>query len=446
MINDGNLFWLEKHITFLNIKINLGIVCSKTIKEKNTMRIMFLTFLGLCGFVVPLFSQSNTIDISFDEIKEFINTHSPIIKLIEQAYDLKESERRLNLTWTNPSIDYSQEVIRNKGFDDKEHFLVLSKQFEMPWLHFARRKSWHYFMESANYQKKDNYNNFVSNIKSGYIEIKLIEEQINRLKRFNQVIDDIAKIAQHQMEEGAISGINHQLIQMTQFNIDAKLIELAKSKHSIENLWKAKIGIDESDDINLSTTIDFKSIAIKSSDYYQALAPATFGIVQRERMKTALQKQIRVQKQSWLPNLTLFGGYKKVEPDFNGYTFGLSLPVPILNINRHQIKKSQVEMGLFENELLLYRLELKSKIDSRLKIINNYLNSLQKNSSRFKTIEQVVENITFSYQQRSVSLTDVLTYAQIYSEGIQNYYVQLTDYYRSIFELEALIGEKLITF
>ena len=163
-------------------------------------------------------------------------------------------------------------------------------------------------------------------------------------------------------------------------------------------------------------------------------------------MRAALQKQIQVQKQSWVPHLTLFGGYKKIEPDLDGYIFGASLPIPIISSNRPGINKSQLEVDLFEQELLLYLLELKTKIDSRLKVIKNYIDSLQKNSSQFKALEQIVEDITYSYQQQSVSLTDILNYAQIYSEGIQNYYGQLTDYYRSIFELEALAGEILIEF
>lgn len=72
--------------------------------------------------------------------------------------------------------------------------------------------------------------------------------------------------------------------------------------------------------------------------------------------------------------------------------------------------------------------------------------ALQKNSSQFKSIEEVMENITFSYQQGSISLIDVLNSIQIYSEGIQNYYEQLTGYYRTIFEFEAMIGKTLIAF
>ena len=198
------------------------------------MRLMFLTLFELCIFVLPLFSQSDTINISFGEIKEFIDTYSPIVKMINRSYDLTEAERKLDLKWTNPTIDYSQEVIQNNVSNEKEQFLVFSKQFEMPWLHLTRRQSWQYFIASADYQKKDNYNNFISDIKSGYIQIKLIEDQINRLEEFRQVIENVEKIAQHQMEEGAISGLNFQLIRMTQFNTDAKLIEQKKRKSIIK--------------------------------------------------------------------------------------------------------------------------------------------------------------------------------------------------------------------
>ncbi len=410
------------------------------------MRKLFFSLIGLCIFVLPLFSQSDIIDISFEGIPEFINTHSPIVKMIDQAYHLKKADKESDLKWSNPLANYSQEVIQDDILNQKEHFLVLSKQFEMPWIYTSRRKSWHFLMESAAYQKKEQLNNFIGDIKGGYVEIKLIEEQINRMEIFKQVIADIAKIAQHQAEEGAISEIDQQLIQMTLFNINSELVQLVQKKHSIENQWKSKIGVDESSNLLLSTKIDFKAIKTESPDSYLASIPSTLGILQRENLKNALQKQIQVAKRSWLPYVNLAGGYKKVEPNFEGYTFGLSLPFPILNTNKAQIKKFQIELEMFDNELLLYRLELKSQIKTKLNIINNYLMALQKNSSQFKSIEDVMENIVFSYQQGSISLIDVLNSAQIYSEGIQNYYEQLTAYYRSIFEFEAMIGKTLLEF
>jgi len=410
------------------------------------MHKLFFSLMGLCIIVLPVFSQSDIIDISFEGIPEFINTHSPIVKMIDQAYNLKKAERKSNLTWSNPLVDYSQEVIQDNILNEKEHFLVLSKQFEMPWIYTSRRKSWHFLMESAAYQKKEQLNNFIGDIKGGYVEIKLLEEQINRLEIFKHLLADVAKIAQHQAEEGAISEIDQQLIQMTLFNINSDLVQLVQKKYSIENQWKSKIGVDETNNLLLTTKIDFKSIKTESPGFYLASIPTTLGILHRENLKNALQKQIQVAKRSWLPYVNLAGGYKKVEPNFEGYTFGLSLPIPILNTNRAQVNKFQIELELFDNELLLYRLELNSQIKTKLNMINTYLMALQKNSSQFKSIEDVMENIVFSYQQGSLSLIDVLNSTQIYTEGIQNYYEQLIAYYRSIFEFEAVIGKTLIVF
>ena len=44
-----------------------------------------------------------------------------------------------------------------------------------------------------------------------------------------------------------------------------------------------------------------------------------------------------------------------------------------------------------------------------------------------------------------MSLMELLNAIQIHDNGIQQYFSQLTDYYRSLFELEALTGQILVT-
>ena len=187
---------------------------------------LFTCFGLLFTFISPVFSQDGIVAISFDELDEFAIRNSPEVKVIEQTYNLDVTEGKIDLQWSNPVINYSQEFVEDDSSEQREHFLTLSKQFEMPWVYSLRRQSWDFQLEAAGYQKEQKLKNFISEIKAGYVEIKLIEEQTERLKGLSKVISDTAEVAKSQLEEGAISGIEQNLIQLSLSNLDSRLLRL----------------------------------------------------------------------------------------------------------------------------------------------------------------------------------------------------------------------------
>jgi hypothetical protein len=58
----------------------------------------------------------------------------------------------------------------------------------------------------------------------------------------------------------------------------------------------------------------------------------------------------------------------------------------------------------------------------------------------------MMESIQTSYQEGWMTLTEMLNAIELQTDGIQAFYKQLTDYYRSLFQLEAIIGKILVNF
>ena len=64
--------------------------------------------------------------------------------------------------------------------------------------------------------------------------------------------------------------------------------------------------------------------------------------------------------------------------------------------------------------------------------------------TNFNDAPDMIASALVSYQEGWMSLMELQNAIQIHDNGIQQYFSQLTDYYRSLFELEALTGQILV--
>lgn len=405
---------------------------------------IFLGLILISAVTSSVFAQDSTVEISFGDLSEFAAENSPVVRVINDDYSNEITNKEIDLQFTNPVISYSQEYVENDSEEEREQYLILEKQFEMPWVYSLRRKSWNHQVESAEYKKEQSIRDFMAGIKADYVDIRLREDKIVHLRELRRIITNVADIAQSQREEGAISGVEGNLIRLALSNLESRIMQASLEKRDITSKWKTKIGADTVDNVHLSSKIDFRPVNIEPVDAYLSMVPDTSGFRQRERKIEAAQKRVGMQKSSIVPHFSLFGGYKTINPDYNGYVFGLSLPIPILNLNTPQIKKEYVELNLAENELYSYKLGTGHEIQTKLRTISDYKESLAELTPQFSSTESLIDNTVFSYKEGQISITDLLNAIQIYAESIDQYYEQLAIYYRNIFELEAMINKEIV--
>ena len=392
--------------------------------------------------ITPAFSQEETVAIKFEGLVECAIRQSPAIQIIERRYDLTGTERKMDLQWANPEFNYSQEDAGGQ----MEQYLTLSKQIEMPWVYTSRQRSWEDQLESAKYKKEDRIRLFISELKGGYIELKLLETQLAHLNRLKDIIVNVSDVAQDQLKEGALSGVDQHLIQMILVNINARLQTIKRASRAVESKWKTNMGIDASAYLQLLTEIHFLPVELENLDHYLSSISNIPGYRQREKTKSAIQNQILMERRRLIPHFSLFGGYKKLESDQDGYVAGISIPLPLLNQNRAVIQKQQISLEIANSELEQYQQILQGQIKTLVSTSQNLGTSLEMTKIHFSKNQDMMESIQTSYQEGWMTLTEMLNAVELQADGIQAFYKQLTDYYRSIFQLEAIIGKTLVNF
>ena len=396
--------------------------------------------IALMMMVSPTVSQEESVSLKFDELVDFAMEHSVVVQIIEGTNNLTRTERDKELQWTNPDFNYSQEVA-----GEQEHYMTFSKQIEMPWVYAKRRRNWATRLEAAEYKKEAQIRRLMTRLKSGYIEFKLLGTQLAHLNQLREVIVDASTVARDQFKEGTLSGVEQHLIQMTLVNINARFQAIRHAEQSVESRWKADIGISTSADLQLLTDIHFQRLPLETTDHYLTLIPNTPGYQQRERTKMAMRSRTQMEKGRLIPHFSLFGGSKNVGST-SGYVAGISIPLPVLNRNRAAIDVRQIELEIASRELEQYQQNLGGQIETLVLAIRSLGSSLEMVEDHFSEDHDIIPSVLVAYQEGWMSLTEMLNAILIHAEGDQKFYTQLADYYRGLFELEAITGQPLVTF
>jgi outer membrane protein TolC len=386
--------------------------------------------------------KADELNIHFDQLDSLARMESPRSKIIEHEYQKSLAERDENLQWNNPELAYDIEKV-----DVSEEFQVtFGKQFALPWAHLSRRSAWNQRINSADLYRKSLMVDHVAEMKTGYVKVRINQQYLARLKQLHTILTEISHVAASRHTEGHISGIEEHLIKMALISLNANYHDAMQRRHEAMASWRTALGYSAEDSLILSTDIEYNKIELQPASHYIAVAEFQPGVQARQIMHQALSKQASAARASFIPSFNLYGGYKKIEPDYDGYVAGVSLSIPLFNRNSAAARKYRAESNIAAQEASLYRGQVEGKIriltrsiEESQKILTTVANHPEEDIEFLNTLLQ-------SYEEGWLTLSELLSAIQIETAGFEDYYDLLIKYYENLFELEALTGEKLITF
>lgn len=407
------------------------------------LRLLWSGFWCLVMFTLLRPVEAQPLSIAFEGLVDFAVNRSAEARLIETSYDLARTKSNLDMQWTNPNISYSQEYAGG----DREHYLTLDKRIEMPWVYSLRRKGWKIKAKAAEFEKQARLREYFQQIKSTYVELKLLERQEQSLLETEQVIEKMMEVTSHKFKEGVFSELEQQAIQMTMFNMQSKVIEIEQERRAVESDLKVKLSIDESREILLVTNITFHSVTLESADFYETRFTQAPGYQEWKMKIEAAEKRIGLAKRMrLLPSIEIFGGYKRVTPDEDGYVFGLSAPFPVFNWNQPQVDRQRQEMQIMKEGFNQFTLQVLQGINVTLDAVKRTGKYLESATGNVERGERFLEGLLIAFEEGQISISELLNSVQILLENIREYYLQLTEYYQNLFLLESASGLELVSF
>jgi len=155
------------------------------------------------------------------------------------------------------------------------------------------------------------------------------------------------------------------------------------------------------------------------------------------RMAEAAQSEVLSVRRERMPDIDLSLGAEyntrvrneeAPAPEFVGYSVGLSIPLPVSNFNRGEVRATQVRAQQAQLEADYIRASIKMEV---LQAFNNYETARQRvadyDSHLLEEARQVLEGKIYAYRHGETSLLEVITAQHTYNEIQQAYATSLHD-------------------
>lgn len=408
------------------------------------MRKLIAVFLVCC--VPGLTAQETIIKVSIADIPARAMSHAPAVKHIENEYLHKKTKTQIATRWQNPEFEYEAEHLTDGIYEEQETAFLIKKQLPLPWVYFQSRGVQGDYFKAAAYVRNAELRNSLAELKTLYAKAQLVNQMGVRLNRLKNTIERLTQFADERFRSGLLSETQHMLILFSLSNIDAKLLKTNQQERALRNRFKTNIGIQDEDKLLLTTQIQYQKIDVSDIDLSLVYFYNTNQFKAHSTQISARKRQIIMEKMKVLPDLNIVGGYKDIGNNFNGYIFGLSLPLPLFDQNQPHIEQSKIA---YQNSLLEYD-QFKQQVvwQSRhyLESINELSDFFEENGEIYDKMDRTVENAAFAFQKGFVELSDLLNSIEIYVDTLERFNEQLYEYCANVFQLEALLEKELITF
>lgn len=401
----------------------------------------FVQCLLWLGAAAPV-ASAGVVTLRFDELESYADSLSLQAQWIDREYDLTASERDADLAWSNPEVSFDREVVNRLA----ENEVTISKQIEAPWAYSKKRSAWDKRIQSAELWRRRSTSLLLAELKSGYTGLWLQDEYLKRLGQLRSILTDASQIADSRHSEGHLSGVEEHLVQMSVISLHASFQAVRQERREAAAAWMARLGLPPGDTVSLVTPIRFKLIPLEESGRYVAQLDS-----QPEARSRALLEQFHLEYASAergriIPGISLYGGYKSVEPSLDGYVAGFSLSIPLFNTNRAAARRFELEGERLAAENRMQQSERAAQVLALVESIEEAHLPLSAVTEHFSEDLEALDGLLLAYDEGMLSLSDLLNGLQIELAGLRDYFEQWMRYYDNVFMLEALTGARLLTF
>ncbi len=158
----------------------------------------------------------------------------------------------------------------------------------------------------------------------------------------------------------------------------------------------------------------------------------------------AMSASLSLSKREATPSLAVEAGYKRWMGGFDGFVFGLTIPLPLFDRNQGKIAAAQAEK---EKQSLNYEL-MKRYASSEIAILMEKTSHLQARISdilaQLEKTREVTKISSIAYEEGEISLIEVLDAVRSEKELSMEYNNAVYEYWASVFEMERATSTRIL--
>lgn len=416
----------------------------------NKIFILFISIsLFLYGYAQDL-NESNSITLT--EAIEIGLKNNPVIKSAYENISAVEGKFWSGISLPSPEIGVSYEFVPlGSGLNNyEERTFGISQAFEFPTNYFLRGSISGDENDIAYLNFKQSEIQITRQIKTAYYNVLAKQKLLAIAKENLQIADDFSKKAEIRYNVGEGTNLE-RLTAKVQFTEAKNILALAQNelKSSFAEL-NYSLGYSRLSDekfILIDSLAFSKFDTLSFENLYHLSLSSNQQIKISELNVNALSTERTLAWSSLLPgfNISYFRQSLGSDNNYYGASLDISVPIWFLFDNRGQIQYASAKVNIAESELVSVKNEVYLNLTNAY---NDYSNNLQQVSLYQEHIlpqaEEVYRSASASYDAGEITYIEYLQARQTIISSEKNYTEALLNYYRSIFSLEEIVGQKLL--
>jgi len=337
----------------------------------------------------------------------------------------------------NPAVRYSIESVKNSTRETEETYSVI-QNVDISGKRGRKIEAASMNKEARMFFLEHEISGLLAQMKQSYFKVLLLKENEKALSEIAGFFSDVERKTEARVSVGDAS--------------EADLMKLAGEKNKIvRGLEALRTDLkSEKRKLALLLNVEPTDFDVSGEFAYRHLNLGIEGLGQQNRpdikgqgkIVEASKVALSASKKEAIPSIDLEAGYKKRSGGFNGFIFGVSIPLPLFNRNQGGIARAQIELA---QEKVVFE-ALKKNTTYELNLLFERIASLQVRiadlSSQIETARELTRIAGIAYEEGETTLLELLDATRSEKELVVENNTAVYDYWAARFELEKAIGTK----